>query len=210
MNVRVAVVDTTEVFRLGIRELVSTSDTVTVVGDFAHLDELLVFLETAAVDILIFGNTDLYRDWLPQIAQIYATHPNLKVILLARAFTTEQIEELSKLGTLGFICKDEPLTDSILFAIRPLLRDEPFISPKVAKGMIASANGSEHNLLSSRQMELIGHMANYLTPQEIAQKMKMTPGSVYSMQYRIREALALKTSSQIVLEAMKRGLIGEE
>jgi DNA-binding CsgD family transcriptional regulator len=58
-------------------------------------------------------------------------------------------------------------------------------------------------------MQVLNYMAEYLTPQEIASKMEVSVSSVYNLQQRLRLALGVKTSGQILTEAAKRGLIGK-
>lgn len=53
-------------------------------------------------------------------------------------------------------------------------------------------------------------MAQYMTPQEIAMRMQTSASSIYSLQHRIRQVLGVKTTGQILIQAMKRGWIGQE
>lgn len=64
--------------------------------------------------------------------------------------------------------------------------------------------------MNPRQMKVIHYMAQYMTPQEIAMRMQTSASSIYSLQHRIRQVLGVKTTGQILIQAMKRGWIGQE
>ncbi|MBZ0315609.1 MAG: hypothetical protein K8L91_22025, partial [Anaerolineae bacterium] len=68
----------------------------------------------------------------------------------------------------------------------------------------------EDNPLNLRQMQVVRYMGRYLSPQEIAMKMGVSASSIYSLQHRIRQVLGVKTTGQILIEAMKRGWIEQE
>lgn len=110
---------------------------------------------------------------------------------------------------MGFICKDEQ-SDTLILAIRLIMRGEVFISPKMATALFRANQDNGHTPLNPRQMQVVRLMAAYLSPQEIAMEMDVTTQSVYSLQYRIRQILNLKTTAQILIEAMKRGWIKED
>lgn len=210
MTTTLAVVDNAELTRLGIREIISASDKIKLIGEFACLEEVDGFFQTTPVNVLILGNTLAYSKLIQDITRLGQQFPDLKVLLLAHSFSVEQIEELSNLGVLGFVCKDEQLADTLLFAIRPVARGELFLSPQVARSLLKANQQDEANPLNPRQMKVVHYMGRYLSPQEIAMKMGVSASSIYSLQHRIRQVLGVKTTGQILIEAMKRGWIEQE
>ena len=210
MTTTLAVVDNAELTRIGIREIISASDKIRLIGEFACLEEVDGFFQTTPVNVLILGNTLAYSKLIQDITRLGQQFPDLKVLLLAHSFIVEQIEELSNLGVLGFVCKDEQLADTLLFAIRPVARGELFISPCVASVLLKANQNHEDNPLNLRQMQVVRYMGRYLSPQEIAMKMGVSASSIYSLQHRIRQVLGVKTTGQILIEAMKRGWIEQE
>ncbi|KAB2902711.1 MAG: response regulator transcription factor [Anaerolineae bacterium] len=210
MTTTLAVVDAAEIIRIGIREIVSSSDKVKLVGEFTRLEDVDGFLQTTPVNVLVLGNTHTYPKLVQDLSRLRQQTPELKILLLANSFSAEQVEELSNLGALGFVCKDEQLADTLLFAIRPVARGELFISPRVASVLIKTNQEDEATPLNPRQMKVIHYMAQYMTPQEIAMQMQTSASSIYSLQHRIRQVLGVKTTGQILIQAMKRGWIGQE
>lgn len=210
MITTLAVIDTAEIIRIGIREIVSSADKVKLVGEFTRLEEVDGFFQSTPVNVLVLGNTHTYSKLVQDLTKLYQQMPELKILLLANSFNAEQVEELSNMGVLGFICKDEQLADTLLFAIRPVARGELFLSPRVARSLLKSNQGQETNPLNPRQMQVVHYMVQYLTPQEIAMQMGVSASSIYSLQHRIRQVLGVKTTGQILIEAMKRGWIGQE
>lgn len=99
MSIALAVVDTAEFNRIGIREIVSASDTVKLAGEFAQFEELYLCLKATPVDIVVLGHTQAYVHLVNNLKQLYQSYPHLKVLLMTNNFGIEQIEELTNLGS---------------------------------------------------------------------------------------------------------------
>jgi DNA-binding NarL/FixJ family response regulator len=209
MTTSLAVVDAAQVVRVGIREIVSTTDTIQLAGEWSNLQEFDDFLKKHSVDVVLLGDNVTRKSLKHTYQQLLEQQPKLKVIILAASFTTDLIDELSTAGVIGFICKDEELAGFLVNAVQYAKRGETFISPKIASTLILTTSDPSEVALNPRQMQVLNYMAEYLTPQEIASKMGVSVSSVYNLQQRLRLALGVKTSGQILTEAAKRGLIGK-
>ena len=208
MTTSVAVVDAAQVMRVGIREIVSTTNTIQLAGEWSNLPEFDDFLKKGSVDVVLLGDNATRKSLKHTVQQLLEQNPKLKVIVLAASFSSEVIDELSAVGVLGFICKDEDLAGLLVNAVQYAERGDTYISPKIAHTLILTNSENSNVPLNPRQMQVLNYMAAYLTPQEIARKMEVSVSSVYNLQQRLRHILGVKTSAQILIEATKRGLIG--
>jgi DNA-binding NarL/FixJ family response regulator len=209
MTTSLAVVDAAQVVRVGIREIVSTTDTIQLAGEWSNLQEFEDFLRKHSVDVLLLGDTVIRKSLKHAVQRLFEQEPGLKVIVLATSFSNEVIDELSTAGVLGFICKDEEFAGLLVNAVEYAIRSDMYISPKAACSMIVTDKGHPEVVLNPRQMQVLNYMAQYLTAQEIANKMEVSVSTIYNLQQRMRMALGVKTSGQILHEAAKRGLIGK-
>ena len=209
MTTSLAVVDAAQVIRAGIREIVSTTDSMHLAGEWSNFQEFHDFLKKGSVDVVLLGDNATRKSLKHAVQQLLEQQPKLKVIVLAASFSSKDIDKLSALGVIGFICKDEDMEDFLVGAIRVSKRGDTYISPKAARSVIVTDKNNTEVPLNPRQVQVLHYMAAYLTPQEIASKMDVSVSSVYNLQQRLRLALGVKTSGQILIEASKRGLIGE-
>ena len=209
MKTDVAVVDAAEVVRAGIREIVSTTETITLVGEWSTIQELNEFLKEGSTDVVFLGDNATKHSLKHTAEQLLERRPRLKIIVLSASFNVGLIDALSTSGVMGFICKDEDMGGLLAGAIQYTKRGGVYISPQTARTLILANAGSNSTSFSPKQQQVLYYMSQYLTAQEIAHKMEVSVSSVYNLQQRMRIALGVKTSGQILIEATKRRLIGE-
>lgn len=210
MTATLAVVDAAQVIRAGIQKIVSTTDAIILVGAWEAVEPFWEFMEEGGeVEVLLLGD-NLNQTSLKQLtAYVVKQQPKLKVILLAARFTPGLIEELAKLGAMGFMCKDEALGDFFVGAVHAVKRGDVYISPQTARTLFLAGSGQPHVGLSPRQLQVLQYMSHYISPQEIAQKMNTSVSSIYNLPYRLRIALGVNNTGEILIEAAKRGLVAE-
>lgn len=207
---QLVVVETSEAARVGIREIINRYPVMQMVGEYTSINEFLNNLNKAQIDIVIISDSLGIKALVHGLTHLKRTYPVIKILLLANTLTADRIEEFSTLGVLGFLSKSDRLTYLLPTALETIMQGEPYLSPSATRILLASNADQNSNPLNRRQMQVIKLMARYLTPQEIAIEMSTTPASIYSMQHRIRLALGVRTSGQILLEAIKRGWIDAE
>lgn len=211
MTTKLAVVDAAQVIRAGIRDILSTTDSIILVGAWEALEPLWAFLrEGSAVEVLLLGDNVSQTSLKQLTAETLKRQPKLRVVLLATRFTPGLIEELIKLGAMGFMCKDEALGDFFVGAVQAVKRGDVYISPQTARTLFLASSEQPQVGLSPRQMQVLQYMSDYISPQEIAQKMNTSVSSIYNLQYRLRIALAVNNTGEILIEAAKRGLVVEQ
>ena len=210
MTTKLAVVDAAQVIHAGIREIVSTTDTIQLVGTWDALEPFLAFMKDGAVDVLLLGDNVSKLSLRKLTVQILNQHPRLRIVLLVVRITTGHIEELSKMGVTGFMYKDEALSDFFVGAINAVKRGDVYISPQTARTLLLANNGQTQVSLSPLQLQVLQHMSDYKSPQEIAQKMNTSASSIYNLQYRLRILLGVSNNGEILIEAAKLGLVQED
>ena len=141
--------------------------------------------------------------------RVWHLQSNLRIIWLVSRSDLRGIEIARNRGVVGFICENELHADNVSVALRVVTEGDCYFSPAVG-GLFSQYYATEHNPLSDRQIEVLEYMASYATPQEIAESLKISIKAVYSLQQRMRLSLGVETTTQIVMEALKRGLIKEK
>jgi DNA-binding NarL/FixJ family response regulator len=71
----------------------------------------------------------------------------------------------------------------------------------------AMQGGTPSARLTSRQAEILQLLAEGRSSKEVAAALDLSPRTVESHKYAIMEALGVKTSAELVREAVKRGLV---
>lgn len=119
------------------------------------------------------------------------------------AYAAEALES----GASGYVLKHSA-PDELVTAVRVALRGETFITPRIAAEVLSSMrSGTAPVRLTSRQSEVLQLLAEGRSAKEVAAALDLSARTVESHKYAIMEALGVKTSAELVREAVKRGLV---
>lgn len=111
-------------------------------------------------------------------------------------------------GASGYVLKHSA-PEELVAAVREALAGRTYITPRIAGDVLqAMRRGPDSTTrLTSRQEEILQLLAEGQSAKEIAALLDVSPRTVESHKYAIMEALGLKTSAELVREAVKRGLV---
>lgn len=111
-------------------------------------------------------------------------------------------------GASGYVLKHSA-PEELVAAVREALAGRTYITPRIAGDVLqAMRRGPDAAArLTSRQEEILQLLAEGRSAKEIAALLDVSPRTVESHKYAIMDALGLKTSAELVREAVRRGLV---
>lgn len=112
-------------------------------------------------------------------------------------------------GASGYVLKHSA-PDELVAAVREALAGRTYITPRIAGEVLQAlrhGDGTQAVRLTSRQEEILQLLAEGRSAKEIAAMLDLSPRTVESHKYAIMEALGVKTSAELIREAVKRGLV---
>jgi two-component system, NarL family, response regulator NreC len=122
--------------------------------------------------------------------------------------------EMLKAGASGYVPK-RAAPDELVTAIRTVSRGDVFLYPSLATRLVqdylkrpeAAGELALHNVLTSREQEVLVLIAEGLTNAEIADKLVISAKTVDRHRDNIMEKLNLHSRVDLVKYAIKKGLI---
>jgi len=113
-------------------------------------------------------------------------------------------------GASGYVLKHSA-PEELVSAVREALAGRTYITPRIAGEVLnAMRQGAGKGAkLTSRQSEVLQLIAEGRSAKEIAAMLDLSPRTVESHKYAIMEILDVKTSAELVREAVKRGLVAD-
>jgi DNA-binding NarL/FixJ family response regulator len=145
-------------------------------------------------------------DWLRE------HQPDIKVLALSMYDGEDCIIRMLRYGAKGYILKDaEP--SELLNAIDEVHRHgfyySAVISPHLRQLLRINDPKKQTNAggLTTREMELLQHMASDDTYKEIADKMFLSPKTVEGYREKLCDKLQIKTRVGLVMYAIKNGIV---
>jgi two-component system, NarL family, response regulator NreC len=119
------------------------------------------------------------------------------------------VREILRAGARGYLLKDSGDTD-LIAAVRAVAKGEGYISPSVSDAVLSDYRRhvtDPLDLLTSREREVLQHIAEGKTNKEIATTLTLSVYTVEAHRGRIMEKLNLHSTGELVRFALRNGLI---
>jgi DNA-binding NarL/FixJ family response regulator len=214
--IRVVIADDQALVRSGFRALLDARNDLDVVGEAADGTGAVTLAKTLQPDVVLMDIRMPGLDGLEATRQITAD-PHLaavRILILTTFELDEYLFEALRNGASGFLVKDtEP--DDLVTAIRVVARGDSLISPGMTRRLVAEFAArakqprpcSDLDVLTSREREVMSHVAGGLTNDEIAQQLYLSPATVRTHVSRAMTKLSARDRTQLVVLAYETGLV---
>jgi two-component system, NarL family, invasion response regulator UvrY len=199
---RVGAVAEPELFRLGLRSVVSAAPGVTWAGDTGVAAEALPLVRRENIDVLVMS----LGCALEAIRTLRDAQPQLPILVLSRERAELYAARIMQLGARGFLSDRTP-RDELVQAISNLAAGKPHITPEVAAALAAPPSNAPHEKLSDREFQVFILIAQGKRVAEVAQAMGLGQKSAETYRRRAMAKLQMKSNSEMSYYAMKQGLI---
>jgi two-component system response regulator DevR len=215
-RIRILIVDDHHVVRHGLRQLLEREPDMEVVGEAGSGTEAVRVATEQQPDVVLL---DVKLDDLdgPEVCRrIGAAAPGTAVVMLTSYLQDAVILRSLAAGAKGYLIKDVELHE-VKRTIRAVHRGHSVLDPKVASRVIAKAmapggkatNGKAVSqvALSETDLAILRHLAKGLTNKEIGAQVHLSAYTIKDHLEKIGAALAVRSRTEIVAEALRAGLI---
>jgi two-component system, NarL family, response regulator LiaR len=208
--IRVLVVDDHPIIRRGLQAEINLDPEMQVVGEARHGNEAVELARSLKPDVILMDAVMPQKDGIEATAEIIRENPLARVLILTSFTEDERMLAAIKAGALGYILKDRH-PEEVLQAIRDTYEGKPYLNPGIARRLLRGLPDSDlqspENILTKREMEVLQWVAKGVPNQEIAHRMNIQDATVRAHVGNILGKLNLENRSQLVLYAIKKGLV---
>ena len=146
--------------------------------------------------------------------QIVRRAPEVQVLVLSMHMDENYVLQTLRAGARGYLLKDSVDTD-LIRAVTAVSEGKSFFSPAVAKMMLddyirhleQQGVTDRFELLSEREREVFQLIAEGHSNKEIAHILTLSVSTVETHRARIMEKLDLHSTAEIILYAVRKGLL---
>jgi len=213
-RVRILLADDHTVVRQGLRKLLEERPDWEVIAEAGDGREAVRLAEQQKPDVAILDVAMPLLNGIEATRQITKRVPSTRVLVLSMHADEAYVTQILQAGATGYLLKDSADVD-LLKAVGEAAQGRSFFSPAIARVMLddyvrqLADKGvtDRYESLSEREREIFQLIAEAKTNKEIAALLSVSPSTVETHRAHIMEKLDLHSAAEIVLYAVRRGVI---
>jgi len=212
-QLRILLADDHTVVRQGLRKLLEQRPDWTVVAEAGNGRDAVTQAEQLKPDVAIVDVAMPLLNGIEATRQIVKRSPHTRVLVLTMHSDEAYMKQILKAGAKGYLLKDSADVD-LIQAVAAVSQGKSFFSPGVARQMLddyrhpaGAAIIDRFESLSDREREIFQLIAEGKANKEIAAILSISPSTVETHRARLMEKLDLHSAADIVLYAVRRGVI---
>ncbi len=204
--IRIIVVDDHTVMRAGVVALLTSENTIEIVGEAGDGRAALELVERHAPDVALVDLRMPVLDGVATTTEIVARFPATQVLILTTYDTDAEIERGVEAGAIGYLLKDTT-REQLVDAIHAAARGETVLAPRVAARLVARMRQPAQAPLTAREADVLNAVADGLTNAEIGRRLVIAEATVKTHLLRLFAKLDVNDRTRAVVVAMERGLL---
>ena len=206
----ILLVDDHALVRSGIKSMLDKQFGMRVVAEASTGREAINNVKQHKPDVVIMDISMPDMNGIDATIEIKKLYPNTEIIVLTGHKERHLIDEILKAGASGYLLKDA-LYDDLEHAIETVTKHEVFLSPSVAKLVVAEYlkkynNKSVFNTLSVRERQVLQGLAEGKAVKELAGDMHVSSKTIESHRKNIMDKLDIRNIPELVKYAIREGI----
>ncbi len=219
--IRVMLVDDQQIVRQGLATILLYEEDIEVVGEAGDGQEAVSAAQALRPDVVLMDLKMPVLGGVPATRQIREALPETQVIVLSTYDTDDLVFQAIRAGANGYLLKDAS-SETLSAAIRGVVHGESQLDPTVARKVLGEfqrlaieettrrpppSEDLAAEPLTPREQEVLELLVEGLSNRDIAGRMHLTEGTVRNYVSRIIAKLQANDRTQVVIEALRRGLV---
>lgn len=208
-SISVMLVDDHAVVRMGFRLLLEGSDDIKVVAEAQSGEEALKLYPEVKPNVVVMDISMPGIGGLETVSRLLAKDAAAKILVLSAHEDTSHPRRLLKAGAAGYLSK-RSAAEALMQAIRQVAAGKTYLDPQLAQTMAVQQLTGEQSpveVLSDREFEVFMLLAKGQSVAQIAEKLFLSPRTVGTHLYNIKQKLNAGNQAEIALIAMRNGLL---
>ena len=214
MKTRLLLVDDHAVVRSGLRMLLGNEDDVEIIGEAGTAAEALASAAELEPDVILMDIGLPDKSGIEATRDIKAQFPKVAIVALTIHEDEEYFFKMLEAGASGYVPK-RAAPEELLTAIRAAAHGEVYLYPSMAKLLVrdylvsepTDKGSSTSKDLTDREQEVLTHLAEGESNEEIAKALVISPKTVARHRENIMRKLNLHSRAELVRYAIRKGII---
>jgi DNA-binding NarL/FixJ family response regulator len=203
-EITVLLVDDHSLVRKGFRRMLEDDAEIRVVGEAADGAEAVKLAEQLKPRVIVMDMAMPGLNGMQASIEILKVLPNTAILMLSMYSEENYVRNALEAGAKGYILKDAMDID-LAASIKQVAAGQPVLAP----GLLSST--SEHDAdagkLTNREKQILQLIAEGKSNKEIAALLELSVNTVSVHRANLMEALGIHRTAELVLYAVRKGLV---
>lgn len=207
--IKVFILEDHEIFREGVKKILSDELGITVVGEEKNGTEFLKRLSDIDCDVLLLDLNIPGRNGVELIEEVKRKKPQTNILVLS--INAEEVSALPCLnaGASGYLCKDAALKDMV-GAINKIMVKGRFLSSNLAEQLafdLLKSDSYNQKKLSSLESNIAQMMASGKSAKVVAEELGLSISTIFTHRRKIFEKLNIQNNVELAHYVMENKIM---
>jgi two-component system, NarL family, invasion response regulator UvrY len=206
--IRVMLVDDHVLVRMGFRMLLG-DPRFEVVAEAGNGEEACASYPKVKPDVVVMDLSMPGMGGLEAVRRLLAQDPKARILALSAHEDSAHPQRVLRAGALGYLAK-RSAPDDLLTAVAAVARGDRYVDAHTAQAMAMAQIEGQTNpaeMLSEREFSVFIQLAQGLSVAQIADNLNLSPSTVGTHLYHVKQKLSAGNQSELTLVALRWGLI---
>ena len=208
-TIKAMLVDDHAVVRMGFRLLLQGTSDIQVVAEANSGEEAVRLYPEVRPNVVVMDISMPGIGGLEAIGRILAREPAARILVLSGHEDVMHARRVLKAGAAGYLTK-RSAAEELIQAIRQVDQGKTYLEPSIAQQMAVQQLSGQKNpvdMLSEKEFKVFLALARGQSVQEIADIMSLSPRTIGTHLYNIKQKLGASNSAELAIIAIRAGLM---
>ncbi len=203
-KLKVLLVDDHALVRRGFRRMLEDEPTIQVVGEASDGMEAVERAEQLQPDVIVMDCALPQFNGIEASRRILAKRPETAILMLSMHSEDTLIRQAMEAGAKGYVLKNAMDLD-LVSAIKKVAEGKIVLDPQITRG--GTLKGERDTGLTQRELEILQHIVAGKSNKEIASELSLSVNTVSVHRANIMDALGIHKTAELVVYAIRNGLV---
>lgn len=208
-KIRVMLVDDHAVVRVGFRMLLNSTSDIEVIDEADSGEIAYQRYPESRPDVVVMDLTMPGIGGIETVRRLLARDEQARILILSAHEDTAHLKRVLKAGALGYLSKRSN-PEEVINAVRSIATGRIYLDADLARKLaMQDLNGAPGpaEALSEREFTVFIQLARGQSVHQIAQTLRLSPNTVGTHLYNIKQKLGANNQAELALIAVRNGLI---